>query len=267
MRLWDTFLFRDELDMLECRLVQFEGYPVYRHVLVEAPVDHRGHPKPLHYAENRERFAPWADQIVHVVADELAGMGAPSDVREHAWQRESAQRQAVSRGMDGAEPGDQVILADVDEIPNAAAITAVMSGWAGVMEMTHCMFAVDWSWGQLKTSPVTRAGAISSFGQARREIWGNGTVLPRSGHHLTWLGDQAALRAKLDATCHVEVIRETLQSLDSNVYYREGVNPFARYGLPGFQLQPVDVNENWPRWVWERRCPPHWFRPRPEGES
>ena len=45
-------MFRDELDMLECRLRELEDV-VYRHVLVEAPVTHRGDPKPLYYAENR----------------------------------------------------------------------------------------------------------------------------------------------------------------------------------------------------------------------
>jgi hypothetical protein len=261
VRLWDTFLFRDELDMLECRLVQFERYPVYRHVLVEAPVDHRGHPKPLHYAENRERFAPWADQIVHVVADELADMGAPSDVREQAWQREAAQREAIGRGLDGTVPDDQVILADVDEIPNASAITAVMNGWAGVMEMTCCIFAVDWVWDRLKTSPVARVGAVSSFTQSRRGIWSSGPVRPDSGHHLTWLGGADAVRVKLAGTCHTEDVEEIAATLPGDVFFREGANPFGKHGYQG-PLNPVDVDETWPRWVWERRCPPNWFRPR-----
>jgi hypothetical protein len=260
VKIFDTFLFRDELDMLECRLRQFDQYPVYRHVLVEAPVDHRGHPKPLFYAENKERFAPWADQIVHVVADELTTLGPPSDVREQAWLREAAQREAIGRGLAAADSDDQLIFADVDEIPNATAIAAVQDGWTGVFQMTCCLFAVDWVWDQLTTSSVTRAGSVTSFALARRQV--GGPVLADAGHHLTWLGDAASMQRKLAATCHVEVIEETMAALAEDTCYRQGVNPFDQYGLAGRQLHPVDVDMSWPKWVHDRRCPPGWFRPR-----
>lgn len=259
MRIWDTFLFRDELDMLECRLRQFDQYPVYKHVLVEAPVDHQGHPKSLVYAENKERFAPWADQIIHVVADELAEVAG--DTRDAAWAREGAQREAIGRGLADAVPEDQLILADVDEIPNAGAIAAVQGGWSGVFEMTCCLFAVDWVWNQLRTSPVARVAGVTSFMQARRGIWNSGPVLTGCGHHLTWLGGEPGVRAKLAVTPHTEVIQETTASLADGVFYRQGINLFDKFGLAG-PLHPVDVDESWPKWVYERRCPPGWFRPR-----
>ena len=67
-RVFDAFTFSDELDLLEARLTELDS-AVYRHVLVEAPVTFQGGPKPLHYLENRDRFAPWADKIIHVTAD------------------------------------------------------------------------------------------------------------------------------------------------------------------------------------------------------
>lgn len=260
MRIWDTFLFRDELDMLECRLRQFERYPVYRHVLVEAPFNHRGQPKPLVYAENKERFAPWADQIVHVVADGLADIGGGT--RDAAWAREGAQRDAIGRGLDGADPDDVLLLADVDEIPNTAAIQSVLGGWQGVLEMTCCMFAVDWVWDQLKTTPVTRAGSVTSFMDARRDIWNFGPVLPGSGYHLSWLGGTPGVREKLDCTPHTECVDAIAATLEDDAGYRQGANPFGLfYGYSG-PLHPVDVDETWPAWVYERKCPANWFRPR-----
>lgn len=253
MKLFDTFMFRDELDMLECRLVQFERYPVYKHVLVEAPVDHQGHPKPLVYAENKERFAPWADQIVHVVADELADMEGAAP-----WNRESAQREAIGRGLTDADSDDRLILADVDEIPNATAIAAALAGQHGVFEMTCCIFAVDWVWDELRTSCVTRVGDVPTFTQARRE---GGTTIPGCGHHLTWLGGVPGVQAKLDSTPHTEAIGKIAATLVNEAFYREGANPFGDYGYAG-PLHPVDVDESWPAWVYERRCPPGWFRPR-----
>ena len=65
-RLWDTFLFGDELDILECRLTEYADTDVYRHVIVEADKDRQGHRKPLYFQENMDRFAPFLDRIIHV---------------------------------------------------------------------------------------------------------------------------------------------------------------------------------------------------------
>lgn len=52
----DCFTFFNELDVLEIRLRELDGV-VDRFVLVEATLTHQGKPKPLLYAENKERFA------------------------------------------------------------------------------------------------------------------------------------------------------------------------------------------------------------------
>ena len=108
--LWDTFMFRDELDMLEARLTELEDSPVYRHVLVEATTTHTGIPKPLYYDGNKERYARWADRIVHVIAD--------VSNEPHPWAMEHAQRNHIWAAIADADPDDIVILGDVDEIPS-----------------------------------------------------------------------------------------------------------------------------------------------------
>jgi beta-1,4-mannosyl-glycoprotein beta-1,4-N-acetylglucosaminyltransferase len=260
VKIWDTFLFRDELDVLECRLVQMEDWPIYRHVLVEARVDHQGHPKPLVYAANKERFAPWKDRIVHVVADSLPGMAgaAPMD-------REAAQRDAIRAGLDGASADDWLILADVDEIPNYAAMRAVGEHRTGVLEMACCMFAVDWLWGApLRTSTLCPAGITGPLSSVRRDTWSRGPVIPDAGHHLTWLGGRDSIAAKMDAHCHVECNPDLAAGYEDDRFYHDGANPFGRFGYQGGMI-PVDVDDTWPRWVHERRCPAGWFRPRADS--
>jgi beta-1,4-mannosyl-glycoprotein beta-1,4-N-acetylglucosaminyltransferase len=63
----DAFPFHDELDILECRLVELYD-AVDWFVLVEADVTHQDRAKPSYYMENRERFAAWADKIIPVWA-------------------------------------------------------------------------------------------------------------------------------------------------------------------------------------------------------
>jgi Glycosyltransferase family 17 len=262
MKIWDCFMFRDELDMLECRLVQFQDFPVYRHVLVEAAVDHQGHPKPLVFAENKERFAPWLDRIVHVVADELPGMTAAAPL-----DREGAQRDVTWRGLPDANPDDWVIIADIDEIPNSTAIRAVQNQQTGILVMTCCAFAVDWVLGPLRTSVICPVRSVTSFMQTRRSGWDRQRI-PGAGHHLTWLGGQEAITAKTRSHCHTDCNADIAAANVNDSLYRQGVHPFTR--LAEFShltaLTPVDVDETWPRYVYDRdhqpHCPDGWFRPR-----
>lgn len=258
VRIFDTFLFNAELDMLECRLTELDAYPqIYRHVLVEAPADHQGHPKPLHYAENRERFSAWADRIIHVVAD------LPD--QPYAWYRERAQREQIRAGLEraGAGPGDEVIVADVDEIPSASAMEAVagLGATIATFEMTCCIFAVDWLWPEpMKTSKAAPYGRIDSFERVR-EGYREEAVIPAAGFHLTWLGGPDAVRAKLAAHCHLECNENIEVALaDPDSIYRRGHNPFVQWTPE--PLRATDVDGSWPVWVRERHCPPSWFRPR-----
>ncbi len=106
--IFDCFTFFDELDILELRLSILDEV-VDRFVLCEAPFTFRGRPKPLIFAEHRDRFARWNERIVHVVYD------APPD--ENPWHNEWGQRAFLTSAIAGAAPGDLILIGDVDEIP------------------------------------------------------------------------------------------------------------------------------------------------------
>ena len=149
MRIIDTFMLRDELDMLEGRLAELDGL-VASHVLVESPVDHRGNPKPLWFMENRERFAPWKDRIIHVVAEPPAGTDP--------WVREHAQRTAIWPALDEAGDDDVILLCDVDEFPPPEAFTRLPEP-AFAHEQRLNMYAVDWEYPDTQLCSVSvRAG-------------------------------------------------------------------------------------------------------------
>jgi beta-1,4-mannosyl-glycoprotein beta-1,4-N-acetylglucosaminyltransferase len=57
----DAFLLNTELDLLELRLNILD--PVMdKFVIVESTVEFSGKPKPLYFADYKERFAPWKDR-------------------------------------------------------------------------------------------------------------------------------------------------------------------------------------------------------------
>jgi len=255
VKVWDAFMFGGELDMLECRLTELDGTPIYRHILVEAPWDHHGRPKPLHYAENRQRFAPWADRIVHITA-------GPDDGNQmHPWAREHIQRSFTWEGLGkaGASKDDTVLICDVDEIPSVAAVTCHPAPFVS-LKMRMAAYAVDWladvPW---RGAVAARAGSVACFTTARdrRAAY---PVLDGGGWHFTWLGGPDAIRAKALVSCDIGT------SDGADRWYRDGVaGAVAHAGV--YELTPVDVDESWPRWIYQRKCPPMWFRPRRSGQS
>jgi Glycosyltransferase family 17 len=247
-------MFNNELDMLECRLTEMQDYDVI-HILVESPYTHRGVPKPLHYAENQERFSPWKDRIRGVIVD--TSMFRPE---AGAWEREHVQRNMAWNALAG-QPEDLVLICDVDEIPSRGVLE-----WDGTeaaaVRMRVCIYAVDWEVPQQVLPPqcvAARHGWLAgqSLG-AVRDARASYPVIEHGGWHLSWLGGPDAQREKLaTATCHTELIGSPEGGLiASGERWRTDADGG---GLP---VVPVDVDESWPRYVRERRCPENWFRPR-----
>jgi len=112
---YDTFIFWKELDVLELRLAELSPV-VDRFVLVESPVTFTGLPKPLYYAENRDRFSAYHGKIIHIVGE------LPPDPAADAWYYEGTSRNLIMEGIRDADPSDTILLSDVDEIPDKRAI-------------------------------------------------------------------------------------------------------------------------------------------------
>lgn len=114
--IFDCFSFFNELDLLEIRLHALDKV-VDKFVLAEAPWTHTGSPKPLYFKENKARFAPFLDKIIHIVVD-----NPPTDPsvneRDNAWIRENWQRNSIVQGLASAKPDDILLISDLDEIPN-----------------------------------------------------------------------------------------------------------------------------------------------------
>lgn len=263
MTIFAPVMFRDELDMLECRLEAMRDWPV-KHVIVESTQTHRGVPKPLNFDASKERFRPWLDSIIYLVAE-------PCET--DPWAREHSQRNHAWPVIDTlARDGDTVLITDLDEIPSPALL-----GWKGPgvisARMRTTLFAVDWLVPDRVLPPTCVAAtagwlrqsmAMGGMGLAEvrdsRDRW---PVLADGGWHFSWTGGPERQRQKLlTATCHTELLGtpEGDMILDGTRYRTSEDGG----GLP---VVPVDVTEEWPRYIYERRCPAEWFRPRAEAAA
>jgi hypothetical protein len=251
-RVFDLIMLGTETDMLECRLREFEDKDCC-HVIAESPITHRGVPKPLHYAENKERFAPWQDRIIHVVADDLPVTGNP-------WVTEHAQRDRGWAAVeDQVRDGDVVLISDVDEFPSAEALEGTFP--VAALSQRLAMYAVDWVVPDAHICYVVASGRYMRGKQpaaVRDGRYGYYTLLD-AGWHITWLGGVEGQQAKLATSCHLEMRPDEVQRIASGECYRTGIHHAG-----DLQLLGVDVDETWPRWIYERKCPQTWFRPRLE---
>ena len=123
-RIVDCFIFYNELDMLEYRLsIMYQHVDAF--VLVESTRTFVGNLKPLFYQENRERYAKYADKIVHVVVDDFDDaptIGFETNSYNNQWGNEMYQRNCISLGIEvlnRRRPFDKMdifVVSDVDEM-------------------------------------------------------------------------------------------------------------------------------------------------------
>ncbi len=123
--IYDCFLFNNEFELLEIRLHELYDH-VDKFVLVESGEGHRvGNPKPYYFEQQRARFAPYLDKIVHVKLVERLET-------DDKWGREIWQRNQIMRGLVDCNPDDVIFISDVDEffpaelVPKLAEATATI---------------------------------------------------------------------------------------------------------------------------------------------
>jgi hypothetical protein len=246
--IWDCFIFNDEVDLLECRLIELDGTGC-EHVLCESPLTFSGQPKPLYYAENKERYAPWEDRITHVIAD-------ISDLPGN-WEREHAQREALWQGLDDYEPDDILLLSDADEIPRAKACKHAVGRSLLLRNHVLAVNLLDPGW---------LAGTVGYTGASRppmkqiraRNHHVTEAVIPDAGWHFSWLGGPDAIRAK--AANFANLLSEDENVVNNVVNNAEGIyanrlNP----GQGGKNLLLTAIDSTWPRYMRELRGPDIWY--------
>ncbi|WP_372743574.1 hypothetical protein [Nisaea acidiphila] len=254
-------MFNNELDILELRLRELENV-VDTFVLVEAAQTHTGLPKPLHFAENRERFTPWLDRIRYIGIKEF-----PSGLKP--WGRENAQRRAISLGLKDLKNDDLVIISDVDEIPRASSIEETLTrkdvDVIG-LQLTH--FHLRLNYLQLEGRDPIFVWPVAAWGsafkqshpqklrdfritlkkkQATNRLDDNLAVLNHAGWHFSYIGDDDHVRQKLASFAHTEhAVSEVIETLGVEEAIRRGMDTLGR---PGFRWKSVAINEYFPDFV------------------
>lgn len=257
-KLFDCFQFYNELDLLEIRLAELS--PVVDHfVLVEAAYTHAGMPKPLYYRENRDRFARYADKIIHVVVEDDPG--------GFAWVREAHQRQAILRGLTQAGPADMVIISDADEIlrPDVVRQLRSVGGDGPTLFAPHLDIHLYFlnlrspdPWISVAAAPFALVRQVGANNMRYLAKQGIGQTIPAAGWHFTWMGGMERFLAKLDAFAHREMVGSFGHDGDVNRARLEtffATGRFEEGAIPGMwtALTRVPIDDAFPASLRARR--------------
>lgn len=196
-RIIDGVILYNELDMLELRLRTLDSAVDY-FVICEANRTHSGQPKPFYLADNPvalSRFEPWLPRMVLVRADLRMVSGS--------WERERQHRRELGAGIRlVAEPGDLVVVADIDEIPRPSALKQVNPTVGARLELEMFYFNArtrvrqGWSIGCIPFDADADANDVRTL--AGKDV----PTIDRAGWHFSYFMTPAQIVDKLNAFMH-----------------------------------------------------------------
>lgn len=261
MKLVECLLFYNELDMLYYHLLLM--YPYVNHfVISESTHTFRGNPKESLYLQNKARFAPFQDKIVHVLLDE--------EPNADPWENERAQRLKFAPALHSLnlQPSDFVFILDVDEFISPIYMSMLRQKgvdprlqrtWHVPVDMYYytleSRIPALWRYTVMTTYWLFLSAHRADGHQMRMDMiqhkypeltaqmLGLDADLP-NGWHLSYWGDVAWIQNKLREFSHAEYSGETFTNPATiENHKRAGTNMFTGEAL---QQAPITTNRRLP---------------------
>lgn len=242
-KVYDCFMFFNELDLLEVRLNELYD-TVDKFVLVEATKTHTNQDKPLWFEENKDRYSKFLDKIHHIAIKDYPEY-------EGAWSYENHQRNVMMSALkDLCQGEDVVLISDLDEIPRAETVKKHKnSDRIKVLEQGQYTFYFNYL---NATEPLwhkgTRMIKFKNIGnKSLTDIrFSEGKHIKNGGWHFNYLGGIEKIKYKIQSVAHQEY---------NNAYYlnekrlekliKTGVDIFER----GYKYKIVNLDKNFPVYI------------------
>jgi beta-1,4-mannosyl-glycoprotein beta-1,4-N-acetylglucosaminyltransferase len=253
MKIYDLFTFNNELDLLEIRLNELDSV-VDQFVICESTVTHSNQPKPLYFANNRERFRKFLHKIDLVIFDNVK--------KTDSWSIENDHRRALSEKIPvNLNDEDILLLSDLDEIPSKKTLEKLKTMDEGQFPVTLCYSMYSGSFHNHVISPENQLHNDSTVAIKYSQYKKNTDLqhyrnirsqsLPRiydAGWHFTSMSGPKNVLKKIQSFAHNEyrdsgiVFNE--EDIDKNI--KEGKDIFGRIG---YVIEKVPVNKSFPEYL------------------
>lgn len=273
----DTFLFFQELDLLDIRLAYLDSY-VDCFVIVEACQTFSGKPKDFIFEKNMQRYEKYLHKIEYQkitdfhldycsIRDYLVRCDTPShrkifnilEAHDHYpktelhWVLDTYHRECIHLALDRiAEPNDVIVLSDLDEVPsislfNESNLAAIQERPRACRQREFRYFLnfykdSDWIGTIAGREDVIRRHSLNLLRvdskQDRKIV--HPQLIETCGYHFTSCGGTEMIRAKIQSWGHQELNNDlVINNIEKNV--RSGQDIFQRE--TGTNLQQVDITD------------------------
>jgi beta-1,4-mannosyl-glycoprotein beta-1,4-N-acetylglucosaminyltransferase len=270
MKVFDSFIFFNELELLEMRLNILNDVVDY-FVLTESPFTVSGNEKPLYYQENKDRFSKWNDKIIHYVTEEIPNdfshmlektkyhvaykdldpYGTPMIQLPTRFQRALFNRNNSAFGIEkaGVSDEDLVITSDADEIINPYVLEDL--SWfnpenhyvaicTAYYYKLNFLYQDDWMGSRLCTWKNLKQTTIDQLRQDHR----NAYRIEDAGWHFSFLGNAENFKLKLASYEHTENnTSENVSNAEEKI--EKGLDPLNR----GMTYRAVPIDETYPEYI------------------
>ena len=267
MKIFDTFTFYNELDLLELRM-NILGDVVDYFVINEATITFTGKNKPLYFLENKDRFKKWENKIIHhVTVDDNKTLEKYWDgVSYHRnmiedniyqlpihYQRACFHKDsAIYALLDHAQDDDIILTSDADEIANPEVIEAI-DEWFDPSNhyvlkgpvyyyYLNLLCEKEWMGTRVSTMKMLKSMSVDKLRQSHQDAW----KVENGSWHWSFFGDADTVRAKMDAYEHQENnLSQFRDSMEDRI--EKGIDPFGRDYL--YTPQVIALDDTFPEYI------------------
>ena len=244
IKIYDTFIFNNELEILDIRLNILNDYVDY-FVLVESPLTHSGKPKELMYEKNKHLFKKFEHKIIHYVVEEPIKDFEDFEKRlndpiipafEHtiledilsfefkpekiSFIRNSYECDSIKKVLANIHPSDDdfCFISDLDEIWNPNALIDYSKDDIFKVKQLSYVYYLN------NRSNENWRGWTGTIGTKYKNIKNNSTnrlrtlkiqkytIVKNGGWHFTSQGGAQLVRQKVESTSHTEIDNTKIKS-------------------------------------------------------
>lgn len=279
MKVFDVFLFFNELDLLEIRLNILDPYVDY-FVINEATQTFFGSDKPLYYLDNKEKFKKFEDKIIHNIikpptVEQLEDVGQKYGTPVRCHQTDAYQKDTIKNFLDSvSSSNDAIIWSDLDEIPNPEAIKDLREFYEPnkvynfAQEYCMCYLNMVEKTGIFRSQtpdfdyedyPKWLGTKLFSFNfldrytltEMRRELLNEENIrISPGGWHWSYVGSDSLsveerVLTKINSAAHQEYNNDSVKSSISN-HLKNNNDPLGRGGC---NYEIVEIDDTYPKYI------------------
>ena len=242
--IYDTFIFNNELDILEIRLNEMYSI-VDRFVIVEGNRTHSNKSKSLNFNDNLKRFEKFLHKITYIVVEDWPATDS--------WSMERHQRDCIMRGLTSCKDNDIIIMGDCDEIARASSIkefepSKIIMNFEQNLYYYSLNCQADQNWDWLKITTYKNLKEKTPCGIRYTPFTATDSTIKNGGWHFSYCTDISGIIYKIDCTAHQEYNRDDIKDRSRlEKLVKEGKDVFGRNLTYHF----TEINETYPNYILE----------------